>query len=229
MLGHRLCDLAFCSYAWSEPAALNLRNLTLPSVALPHRAPAQRIVQAALEESLMEELSMEEKQAAFGMRRSAGRWAEVISAKDFLRFFICAHLAAEGLQLMQLFGSKVTSVDAEVWKRISWGLWSGRRWLPVAPKTSSRIFQAGQTGLRGASRARRKVDFAPQKQQALPLSRTTSGEHPADVVAAQTQTFVVGAKNEATQCLSSWNSAMPELASGKLSHNYGKLPCFFHG
>lgn len=119
MLGHRLCDLAFCSYAWSEPAALNLRNLTLPSVALPHRAPAQRIVQAALEESLMEELSMEEKQAAFGMRRSAGRWAEVISAKDFLRFFICAHLAAEGLQLMQLFGSKVTSVDAEVWKRIS--------------------------------------------------------------------------------------------------------------
>eukprot|EP00435_Cladocopium_sp_Y103_P039568 s82_g10.t1 len=116
MLGHRLCDLAFCSYAWSEPSAL--RMTTLPSA--PHPAPAQRIVQAALEQSLMEEVSMEEKQAAFGMRRSAGRWAlDLISAKDFLRFFICAHLAAEGLQLMQLFGSKATSVDAEVWKRIS--------------------------------------------------------------------------------------------------------------
>ena len=116
MLQHRLCDLSFCSYAWNEPLAV-LRQQQ--AVRAGGQGVAQRILRVALDQANWEEVSMEEKRTAFDCRRSAGTWAELISAAEFVRFFMCCHLAAEGLALMQLFGSTSDSVETEVWKGLS--------------------------------------------------------------------------------------------------------------
>ena len=125
MLGHKLCDLAFCSYAWNDPKAI-LCDLNLPwSVELcdPRSIDmAERIVSWVWERLVEDDASMEEKQTAFALRRSAGSWAlDLISAADFVRFFRGCQLTAQGLAMMQLYGDATwcTSTEFQVWKRLS--------------------------------------------------------------------------------------------------------------
>jgi len=125
MLGHKLCDLAFCSYAWNDPKAI-LCDLNLPwSVELcdPRSIDmAERIVSWVWERLVEDDVSMEEKQTAFALRRSAGSWAlNLISAADFVRFFRGCQLTAQGLAMMQLYGDATwcTSTELQVWKRLS--------------------------------------------------------------------------------------------------------------
>lgn len=125
MLGHKLCDLAFCSYAWNDPKAI-LCDLNLPwSVELcdPRSIDmAERIVSWVWERLVEDDASMEEKQTAFALRRSAGSWAlDLISAADFVRFFRGCQLTAQGLAMMQLYGDATwcTSTELQVWKRLS--------------------------------------------------------------------------------------------------------------
>lgn len=151
MLSHQLCDLAFCSYAWNDPNVVHLEAKPTPWLVqldgLPH--PADRIVRNVLAQSYCEDPSMEEKQAAFALRRSAGAWAqELISAADFVRFFVCCQLAAEALALMQVFGeSSSLGIQRAVWRHLAEAFQLGEdgfQWLIQSPEFSKAKLALGE-------------------------------------------------------------------------------------
>ena len=125
MLRHDLCDLAFCSYSWNNPAA-SMADLDIPW-SFCSRSPdvAARLAEFALRvmEGEAFDASLEERQSALAMRRSAGNWAYAISAADFVRFVTACKWGAEGLCLLRTFRAEddpwMGAIRRSLWQKIA--------------------------------------------------------------------------------------------------------------
>ncbi|CAE8600529.1 unnamed protein product, partial [Polarella glacialis] len=128
-LGHELCGLAFCSFAWRTGGGLTTAAATVAEAGCRRWTFFSRdggtalcIATFALQQVFGEEAydaSQEERRWALALRRSAGSWAsDTLSAADFVRLLAAARFAAEALALRSTFDQEAPASPSlpELWQ-----------------------------------------------------------------------------------------------------------------